>query len=429
MTMAERRSRRGGTSGKVAALLTATLIAGPALAQETTVNFLGANSLDWYAPVIEAFEAAHPDITIAYQRVPFEDLNAAIEARIGQGDSSIDIFEADTPRVPALAWRGYLAPLESRRAEIEAAVPNPVDIEQVSHEGTLFAYPMWSSTQLLYYNRDLLDAAGVRAPAAAPAERLTWAELLEKARAAQEAGAEWGVLVQQVDRYYQLQPLFESSGAGPGLTGDGLLEPAVDTDAWIETARWYADLFEDGIAPRGIAPSQTDDLFINGQLAFMIGGPWVLGRYMSAEGLDFGVAPVPYFEGGEPVTPTGAWALGINPGAANKEAAKTFAEFVTLTAEGSYLSISQAPFPPTNAEARQRYIADMAQLASQIGPIHAVMEYELGNTAVGRPRTIGYVAFETIMNRTFSDIRNGADVAEMLEQTQNRLGRAMSRLR
>ena len=406
----------------------AAFAAGSSAAQESTVTFLGANAPGWYEAVIAAFEAKHPDIAIEYQQVPFEDLNAAIESRIGQGDSSIDIFESDTPRVPAAAARGYLASLEDRRAAIEAAVPNPVDIAQVTHEGTIYSYPMWSSTQLLYYNRDLLAAAGVEAPGGASEDRLTWSGLLDKARAAQAAGAAWGVLFQQVDRYYQLQPLFESAGAGPGLTGEDMLEPAVNTPGWIEVAQWYGDLYKTGLSPRGIAPNQTDALFTNGEAAFLIGGPWVLGRYMGTEGLDFGVAPMPYFEGGEKVTPTGAWALGINPSGDDKAAAMTFAEFVTLDAEGAYLSISAAPFPPTNAEARERYIADLSKLAGEIGPVHEIIQHEIEETAVGRPRTIGYVAFETIMNRAFSDIRNGADVAETLAGAGRQIERAMSRL-
>lgn len=410
------------------AVAASSLLVVSGFAQQTTVNFLGTNSPEWYAPVIESFEAAHPDIAIAYQQVPFNDLNAAIESRVGQGDSSIDIFEADTPRVPASAARGHLASLEDRRAAIEAAVPKPVDIEQVSHEGEIFAYPMWSSTQLLFFNRDLLKKAGVEMPSGSPEDRLTWAQLLEKAKAAQEGGAEWGVIVQQVDRYYQLQPLFESNGAGPGLSGDGLLEPDVTNDGWVSTAQWYQDIFENGIAPRGIAPNQTNALFTNGELAFLVGGPWVLGGFSGTDGLNFGVAPHPYFEGGSQVTPTGAWALGINPSAANKEAAQTFAEFITLTGDGSYLSISKAPFPPTNAEARERYISDLADMVETIGPVDKIISYELEETAVGRPRTIGFVAFETIMNRTFSDIRNGANVEEALSKAEAQISRAFNRL-
>ena len=46
-----------------------------------------------------------------------------------------------------------------------------------------------------------------------------------------------------------------------------------------------------------------------------------------------------------------------------------------------------------------------------------------------RPRTIGYVAFETVMNKAFSDIRNGNDVADTLNSAERQLSSAFRRLK
>lgn len=405
-----------------------SLLLSAAAGAQTTINFLSAQNDDVFAPVIEAFEAANPEYRVVHQSVPFNDLNTAVESRVGSGDSSIDVYAADTPRVPAFASKGYLVNLDDEAEAIEAAVPNPVEIDLVSHDGSIFAYPMWTSSQLLYFNRELLDAAGIAYPDPAPEDRLTWEQLIADAEAAQAAGATWGFMFQQVDRYYQLQPLFESAGAGSGLTGDDLLEPALTGEKWIETAQWYGDLFESGLAPRGVTPAQTDDLFERGELAYFVGGPWALNRFNQVDGLDYGVAPMPYFEGGEPVTPTGAWALGINPHAANLEGARKFAAFATLTAEGSYLTTVNFALMPTNAEGFERYQGRLAEMTEKVGPVLDIMVYEMANTAVVRPRSVGYVAFETEMNQAFGDIRNGADAAEVLEQTENRLARLLARL-
>ena len=66
----------------------------------------------------------------------------------------------------------------------------------------------------------------------------------------------------------------------------------------------------------------------------MIGGPWAIGRYDGNPDLHYAVAPVPYFEGGKPVTPTGSWALSINPNSEQIDAARKFAEFVSLNPRG-----------------------------------------------------------------------------------------------
>lgn len=415
----------GAAALGVAASLSLLLDAASA---QTTINFLSAQNDDVFAPVIAAFEAAHPEYRVVHQSVPFNDLNTAVESRVGSGDSSIDVYAADTPRVPAFASKGYLLNLDDEAEAIKAAVPNPVEIDLVSHGGSVFAYPMWTSSQLLYFNRDLLDAAGIAHPDPSPESRLTWEQVVEMAGAAQAAGATWGMMFQQVDRYYQLQPLFESAGAGSGLAGDDLLEPALTGEKWIEVARWYGELFESGLAPRGVTPAQTDDLFERGEVAFFIGGPWALNRFNRIEGLDYGVAPIPYFAAGEPVTPTGAWALGINPHAANLEGARKFAAFATLTAEGSYQTTVNFALLPVNAAGFEKYQGRLAEMTDKIGPVLDIMVYEMANTSVVRPRSVGYVAFETEMNRAFGDIRNGADAAEVLQQTESRLARLLARL-
>lgn len=45
-----------------------------------------------FEPVIKAFIALNPSIVVKYQQVPLEDLNAAVESRIDQDDSNIDVF-------------------------------------------------------------------------------------------------------------------------------------------------------------------------------------------------------------------------------------------------------------------------------------------------------------------------------------------------
>ena len=416
--------------GASAAVIATAFLAFSGVAQaQTTINFLSAEKDATFAPVIASFEKLHPDIKVVHQTVPFDDLNAAIESRVGQGDTSIDVIAADTPRIPAFASKGYLLNLDDRADDITAAVPNPVDIEQVSYDGSIYAYPMWTSTQLLFFNRDMLKAGDIAPPSDQPDSRITWSELLDKAQAAQAAGAKWGLMFEQVDRYYQLQSLYESAGAGSGLTGPGNVTVDITNPEWIKTSKWYGDTFANGISPRGVAPEQAQDLFVNKEVAFFVTGPWAFQRFNSVDDLDYGVAYTPYFAGGKPVTATGSWAIALNPHSQKLAAARMFAEYATLNAEGAYLTVSANPLPPTNAEAYKTYAGVVSELTPKIGPAIDIISYESQKTAVGRPRSIGYVAYETVMNRAFSDIRNGADVEQTLTTAQKTLDRQMARLK
>lgn len=418
--------RRCNFTGALAGVAMTFLAAG-ASSQPVTIGFIGTDAPANYAAVIAAFEKQNPSVKVDYQQIPFRSFNAQIEARVGSKDESIDVYTADTPRVPTLASRGLLMKLDEYRKEIEA-IATPTEVGAVSHKASLYAFPMWTGTQLLYYNKDILARAGVAAPSANPKDRLTWEKLLEQARTVQQKGTKYGFTFQQVDRYFQLQPLFESVGAGPGLTGADLLTPALTSSQWIKVANWYRDLFETGLAPRGVSPEQTADLFINGQVGFFYGGLPMLKRFSRAENLNFGVAPVPYFAAGKPVTSTGSWAIGISPHSKHKKAAVEFAKFVTLTKEGATLAVKDTAAVPVNSGAYQEFLEGLAAISGKVGPVGEILTYEINNTAIPRPRSVGYVVYEEVMNKAFSDIRNGADVPKTLAQAERQLKSSLSRI-
>jgi len=409
-------------------LLASPLIARFAHAQEARIGFLSSQKAGAFDAVIAAFEAANPGIKMQAQNVPFDQLNAQIQARLGAGDTSVDVFTVDEPRVPAYAHKGFLSDLTPMRGEIEAAV-TPAALVGSSFKDKLWSFPFWTTSQFLFFNNDLLKKAGLPAPDSDPAKRLTWEDLLTNARTAQKAGAKWGFAFDQNDRYYELQPLYESQGFGPGLSGDGLLTPALTSPGWVKTTEWYRDLYASGLSPRGVAYEQMPALFSSGQVAYMVAGVWHARVFRLAKELNFGIAPMPYFAGGKPVTPTGSWTIGVNPKSARQDAAMKFAKFLTLDGNGALLASTIAPQPPVNKVAFEAYLKRESEAGGgNTAAFAKIISHELANTTVSRPRTIGYVVFEEIMNRMYSDIRNGAEAKSSLERTQAALTAAFSRL-
>ena len=161
-----RRTVLGGASALIAAA------ASPA----TNLRFLFSQPLDAFDPVIAEFEKRNPDILIQKQQVPFDQLAAQIQSRLGSGDSSLDVFGADEPRIPAFAHREFLHDLSPLRADLAAQV-DPRSVEAVSAEGKIWALPLWTSTQLLFYNKDLLAKASLPTPSGDPKQRMTWETL------------------------------------------------------------------------------------------------------------------------------------------------------------------------------------------------------------------------------------------------------------
>ncbi len=409
--------------------LATAMVSKPARAADITLRFLFTQPPETWDAVIAEFEKRNPGVHVQRQQVPFDALNAQVQARIGSHDSSIDVFGCDEPRIPAFSRRGFLTDLTNTQASFEASV-SPQAIQAVTAGGKIWSFPLWTSTQVLFYNKDLLAKASLPTPSMDPKQRMTWSALLAAARKAQQGGAKWGVCFDQVDRYYELQPLYESNGAGSGLTGPGMLTPAITVPKWVETTAWYGKLFSDGLAPRGIPPEQMAPLFASGQLAYMVAGPWNMDLFFRTQGLKFGLGAMPYFDGGKPVTPTDSWSMAVSPYSRNKEAALKFASFMTLNPDGALLCTNRSPLPPANKVAFEAYLKRLTGAHPELLVGYAdLVRYELANTAVSRPRSIGYVNFEEIMNRAFSDVRNGADAATTLKSAQEALSSAFARLR
>ena len=141
----------------------------------------------------------------------------------------------------------------------------------------------------------------------------------------------WGLVIDQIDRPYQLLPLPESLGGQPiskdGLTASGV----INSPPWIKAFTWYSNLFNKWqISPKGATPAQTAGLFSGGHAAFFWGGPWNAPTFQAAKGLHWGFAPTPYFAGGKPVTPNDSWHLGINSHSPNVAAAAQFIHYMTV---------------------------------------------------------------------------------------------------
>lgn len=399
----------------------------PASDEPVTITMIGADPIENFEPVIAAFQEKNPNITVEYQNVPFDQYNNVIQQRVGGKDPEVDVYLADAGAIGSLADRGYLLDLSEyadRVADSSLAAAGEANV----YQGKTWALPMWTSLQLLYYNKDLLDAAGIDYPGATSDDRLTWEQVTADATAAQEAGATWGLLFDQTDRYYQLQALPESAGGGSGATGDELLTADVTNDGWQKSMSWYGSLFADGLSPRGVDTGQMGQLFNDGDAAYFVSGPWSIGGIRETD-INYGIAPHPYFEGGTPAMPTGSWNIAISPASDAVEASKKFIEFVSLDAEGNDLSASKVIIPPTNVESFDGYIerADVLDEPTTDG-LGALTLSELETSAVNRPNSPGFTQLQDVLGRAFADIRNGADVATTLEQAQEELQGLWDRL-
>ena len=126
--------------------------------------------------LVEAFEAANPDIKVEIIDVPSADYTTKLSVMLN-GGSDVDAFyikDADT--MIGLAQKGQLADLTPY---IEADGIDLADFnglaENFNVDGKQYAMPARTDYYIMYYNKDVFDAAGV----AYPSNDWTWADFEE----------------------------------------------------------------------------------------------------------------------------------------------------------------------------------------------------------------------------------------------------------
>lgn len=392
-----------------------------------TLTFANADPAATWQAAIDGYEKANPDVKIKQLNIPYAQFTSTINQRMAQASPEIDLFVVDTGVIEDFANRGYLADLDDMKEDAIAAAVSPDMVEANMVDGKLLAIETWTTSQFLFYNKDILAKAGVEAPSGDPSQPWTWEQLTAAAQQIKDAdAAQYPFLFDQFDTYYQLQPLGVSAGGGNGLDGDKV---TYSNDGWQRMLTWYSSLFTDGLAPRGITNDKTGALYSEGKAGFLVAGPW--GLSMSVEGdLNFGIAPEPYFESGEPATSTDSWSVGVAAKSKQIDAAKDFLRYMTIDAEGNELSASVAGITPTNQQAYEKYAeaADASAGETSAG-FGAILEYQLKNNAVHRPHDAGYTIFEPESNKMFSDIRNGADPKARAQQADETIEAQLKRLK
>lgn len=425
--------------------LASLMLAGPTLAQQKTLNMIVIEGGDTTAmqAVVTAYEAAHPDIKINLQPYPFAQFFQVAELRLRSKDTGIDLVYVDAPLVASYASRGFLAPVDPA-IDTSTLVPGSVDAGK--YDGTLYSLPINSSAQVLYYNKKLFADAGLTPPDGltagttatqaqvdelASAKRWTWEQVADAAQklTVKQDGrtTQWGFSVEQFGELYQLQPFGESLGtdviAPDGVTAKGYL----DSEAWTKAATFWSNLYNQwAVSPKGLGYGEAASLFGNGQLAMFAGGTWNL-PILGATGVDFGVAPYPYFEGGKVLTPTGSWYVGVSSASANQAEAFDFAKYLTTSDEGTriwFKSLNQLPVSiPLLTE-----ISTSPDFDAFPQNVFRLGVYDSLNTAKARPVTAAYGQLQDAFRTAFIDIANGVAVSDALAAAVQKFDSAASRV-
>ncbi|QBE97812.1 sugar ABC transporter substrate-binding protein [Blautia producta] len=365
-------------------------------------------------PILEEYEK-ETGVHIDAEFYSFNDLFEVIETKAAAGNTDFDVMSVDVTYIAKYGTSGYLEPLDKYFSDEDKAKWDDASYQAGVWEDTMYAAPENTSTQELYYNKTLLDKAGITIPENDENNRLTYEQVADLAKQALEKldpdGTQGliGFDFQQVSRVYQMNMLANAMG-GKNISDDGYsLDGVVNTEPWINAMTWYQGLVNDGIASKGYDADQLGDQFYAGKMLFIIGGTWT-PMSMKADD-EIGSTYAPCFEGYEDkaATSTGSWYFGINSNSKNKDAAADFIKWFTLE-KGNDMWLDINGDVPSRLE-KQDEIKNDPDASNDM----KIAAYEAAHTAVPRAVTPVFGEYSTVLDQAWEDVRNGADVKETLD--------------
>ncbi|MEM3433532.1 MAG: ABC transporter substrate-binding protein [Candidatus Methanomethyliaceae archaeon] len=376
----------------------------------------------WRSAMIEAFNKLYPDIEVQLFVVPFDEYFQKLQVAFAAGTAP-DVFAVDCPMVPRyVVVDDVLLPLDEY-FKYEMADFLEASMAEATWDGHFYAVPMFQSSQALFYNKRMFAELGLQPPTD-PEDAWTWEQVVEVAKKlTKDLDGDgtpdiWGLLIEQIDRPYQLNPLLESKGAQLIAPDGSTVNGYLNSPAAVEAMTFYWKLFNEWrITPR----QPMLELFGEGKAAMVLGGPWNIARWKLYPDLEWGVMPHPYFEGGRKVTPCGSWHLGIYKYSKHVKEAVQFIAFMT-DYSGTDLNYIITAYLPVR---KSTYI--LHDLFDQY-PIN-VFAKQLFTSASPRPRLPAYLEFEDILRRAYQNVMAGGDPASELNAAVTQIDRILARYR
>lgn len=133
----------------------------------------------YYKTMIDAFQEKYPNVTVEVVEFTADEYDNVVVTQLSSKQDFDVVFTKGTPALSALIKQGHIYALDDLIAADDSFDPANYSglVDQLSLDGHTYALPFRYDNNLIFYNKDLFDAAGV----AYPEDGMTMAEYHELA--------------------------------------------------------------------------------------------------------------------------------------------------------------------------------------------------------------------------------------------------------
>jgi len=257
--------------------------AAPAAQDATTITYFtfsaAPDHLKDLDAMIAAFKTANPNIDVKVETAPYADYFTKLQTLVA-GGTAPDVFELNYENFVSYASKGVLADLSPLAAADSGFADKfyPKAYQAFNRDGKQFGLPQSFSDVVLFYNKDLFDAAKVGYPTA----DWTWKDELAAAQTLTDAGkGVWGDYAPiQFFEFYKT-----AAQSGCGVFGPDGTTVTINQPGCVESLTWMVDK----VNKYKVTPTDADmagmsdgDLFKQGKIAMLRTGIWMFSAFKDA---------------------------------------------------------------------------------------------------------------------------------------------------
>lgn len=272
--------------------------------------------------LLAGFEEENPDVTVEVTPLPWDSAHDKFTSAIAAGTAP-DVAQVGS------TWMAEFVSLNALEPTPESIALDdffPGAVEGITVADTAYGVPWYVETRLVYYRKDIAEAAGITEPAT------DWDGLVEMAKAMQgQPDGKWGIALQPggPGSWQTVLPLCWSNGGD--VVSEGGEEFTFESPENEEALAYYQSYFTDGIANPAPAEGTTEQDFVSGAVPMFISGPWMMAAVEAVGGEGFadkyGVFVMPVKETSSSFL--GGANLGVFQGTDNRDAAWKLVEYLS----------------------------------------------------------------------------------------------------
>lgn len=238
-----------------------------------------------------------------------------------------DVGISHASKLPELVDQGVVIPLNDYLDELGINLTAEYaanSIESVTFDDEIYAIPLDTHAQILYYNIDILEEAGIEFNEDGTLDINSADEFRAMCDQVKEVLGDGQSVISCTNSgtagdelYRAWWSTYFQMGGTPLVSEDGS-EVTMDKDIAVAAAEYVKSLFDDGYIIEGITDHQQ--LFQAGNAAFCFSGTWAVGAFEQTENLNFGGQAWPQlFDNAECWADSHTLVLPVNPDRTEEE--------------------------------------------------------------------------------------------------------------